>query len=167
MVDICPVGALTDRDFRFQVRVWYLDSAQSVCNRAARAGATSTSTSTAGAPTTTEGKRVARLKPRFNADVNKWWMCDEGRYGFGLIDAESRLAAPMIREGGRAVATTWDAAVAALADALRRHRPEEIAILASPEMSNEDLFALQAPGRRARSRRTSTTGAAGDAGRRG
>jgi NADH-quinone oxidoreductase subunit G len=142
VIDICPVGALTDRDFRFQVRVWYLDSARSVCNRCARGCNVDVHTSRR-RPHHNEGKRVARLKPRFNADVNKWWMCDEGRYGFGWIDAESRLVAPMIREGGRAVATTWDTAVAALADALRRYKPEEIAILASPDMSNEDLFALK------------------------
>ena len=115
VIDICPVGALTDRDFRFQVRVWYLDSAKSVCNGCARGCNVEVHTSRR-RPHHNQGKRVARLKPRVNAEVNKWWICDEGRYGFGWIDAETRLAAPTAREAGRAVATTWDAALAALGD---------------------------------------------------
>jgi NADH-quinone oxidoreductase subunit G len=82
------------------------------------------------------------MKPRFNADVNKWWMCDEGRYGFSWIDDESRLGAPIARESGRALELTWDEAIGRLASALKRYRPEEVGILASPRMSNEDLFAL-------------------------
>src|SRR5512144_1060362 len=147
VTDICPVGALTDRDFRFQVRVWYLDTAKSVCNGCARGCNVDVHTSRR-RPHHNQGKRVARLKPRFNADVNKWWMCDEGRYGFGWIDDDSRLTAPSVREGGRVAETTWDAAIAALATALRRYRPEEIGIIASPQMSNEDLFALGALAKR-------------------
>jgi len=142
VIDICPVGALTDRDFRFQVRVWYLDSAKSVCNGCARGCNVEIHTSRR-RPHHNQGKRVARIKPRENAQVNKWWICDEGRYGFEWIDAESRLTAPATREAGRAVATSWDVALAALGAALRRYRPEEIGILASPQMSNEDLFALK------------------------
>ena len=142
VIDICPVGALTDRDFRFQVRVWYLDSAKSVCNGCARGCNVEIHTSRR-RPHHNQGKRVARIKPRENAQVNKWWICDAGRYGFDWIDDESRLTAPTAREAGRAVATTWDAALAALGAALRRYRPEEIGVLASPQMSNEDLFALK------------------------
>jgi len=141
VVDICPVGALTDRDFRFQVRVWYLDTAKSVCNGCARGCNIEVHTNRR-RPHHNQGKRVARLKPRFNADINRWWMCDEGRYGFGWIDAESRLASPRVRRGSSAVETTWDDAVHLLAEGLKRYRPEDIAVLASPRMSNEDLFAL-------------------------
>src|SRR5262245_10061890 len=141
VVDICPVGALTDRDFRFQVRVWYLDTAKSICNGCARGCNIEVHTNRR-RPHHNQGKRVARIKPRENADVNRWWICDGGRYGFRAIDDESRLTAPAVREGGRRIEVTWDEALAALADALRRHRPEEIGVLASPQMSNEDLFAL-------------------------
>jgi len=75
--------------------------------------------------------------------VNRWWICDAGRYGFGGIDDDSRLTSPLTREGGgAAVETTWDEATAMLAQALGRYRPEEIGILPSPQMSNEDLFLL-------------------------
>src|SRR5436853_154123 len=81
----CPVGALTDRDFRFQVRVWYLDTAKSVCNGCARGCNVEVHTNRH-RPHHNQGRRVARLKPRFNAEVNQWWLCDEGRYGFKWMD---------------------------------------------------------------------------------
>ncbi|HEV8456823.1 MAG TPA: molybdopterin-dependent oxidoreductase [Methylomirabilota bacterium] len=142
VIDICPVGALTDRDFRFQVRVWYLDTAKSVCNGCARGCNIEIHTSRR-RPHHNQGRRIARIKPRFNADVNRWWMCDAGRYGFGPVDDDTRLTSPLVREGGRQVETTWDDALAALTAALRRHRPEEIGILASPQMANEDLVLLK------------------------
>ncbi len=142
VIDICPVGALTDRDFRFKVRVWYLDTGRSICNGCAR-GCNIEVHVNRRRPHHNQGRRVARLKPRHNPDVNQWWMCDVGRYGFGWIDDDSRLLAPVRRTGGTDATIGWDEAVAALAEALKRYRPEEIGILASPQMSNEDLFALQ------------------------
>ncbi|HWP73840.1 MAG TPA: molybdopterin-dependent oxidoreductase [Methylomirabilota bacterium] len=142
VIDICPVGALTDRDFRFQVRVWYLDTARSVCNGCARGCNVEVHTNRR-RPHHNQGRRIARIKPRHNPDVNQWWMCDDGRYGFRWIDDESRLLVPTRRAAGKDVALGWDEAVTTLVEALRRYRPEEIGILASPQMSNEDLFALQ------------------------
>jgi len=142
VIDICPVGALTDRDFRFQVRVWYLDTAKSICPGCARGCNIELHTNRRRIHHN-QGRRVARIKPRFNADVNRWWICDAGRYGFGAIDDDSRLTSPLTQEGGgAAVETTWDEATAMLAQALGRYRPDEIGILPSPQMSNEDLFLL-------------------------
>jgi NADH-quinone oxidoreductase subunit G len=142
VVDICPVGALTDRDFRFQVRVWYLDTAKSICPGCAR-GCNIEVHVNRRRPHHAEGRRVARLKPRFNADVNKWWLCDAGRYGYGFVDAPERLLMPARRQGGASSDVTWDEAIAAVAEPLRRLPPDEIGIIASPKMSNEDLFALR------------------------
>jgi NADH-quinone oxidoreductase subunit G len=142
VIDICPVGALTDRDFRFQVRVWYLDTAKSVCNGCARGCNIEIHTSKQRTHHN-QGKRVARIKPRFNAEVNQWWICDAGRYGFRWIDDETRLTTPTVKVDGQSVETTWDDALGALAEALGRYRPEEIGVLASPQMSNEDLWALR------------------------
>ncbi len=149
VVDICPVGALTDRDFRFQVRVWYLDTAKSVCPGCARGCNVEVHVSRR-RPHHAEGRRVARLKPRFNADVNRWWLCDEGRYGFAAVDAESRITHPISRAGagtggrvGPALPVTMDEAVAGVAAALGRHAPGAVAVLASPRMANEDLMALR------------------------
>jgi NADH-quinone oxidoreductase subunit G len=142
VVDICPVGALTDRDFRFQVRVWYLDTAKSVCTGCARGCNIDVHTNRR-RPHHAEGRRVARLKPRFNAEVNAWWICDTGRYHFGFVDAPTRLAAPARRGSGGAAEISWDEAVTGVAEALRRHPPEQVAVLASPQMANEDLMALR------------------------
>src|SRR5438128_10377620 len=101
VVDICPVGALTDRDFRFQVRVWYLDTAKSICPGCAR-GCNIDVHVNRRRPHHAGGKRVARLKPRFNDAVNAWWICDVGRYGFGSVDDPDRVIAPARREGGPA-----------------------------------------------------------------
>jgi len=142
VIDICPVGALTDRDFRFQVRVWYLDETKSVCPGCARGCNIAVHTSQRRLHHN-QGQRVARLKPRYNGDVNRWWLCDEGRYGFRWVDDESRLTSPRKRDGGGQVDASWEETLAALAGALRRVRPEEIGVLASPRMSNEDLHALR------------------------
>src|SRR5439155_737277 len=135
---ICPVGALTDRDFRFRVRVWYLDTTKSICPGCAR-GCNVEVHVNRKRPHHAEGRRVARLKPRFNDAVNAWWICDVGRYGFDAVDDPSRIR--FARRGDAEV--ELDEALNALLDALRRHTPAEIAILASPDLANEDLFALR------------------------
>jgi NADH-quinone oxidoreductase subunit G len=142
VVDICPVGALTDRDFRFQVRVWYLDTTKSVCPGCAR-GCNIDVHVNRRRPHHAEGRRVARLKPRFNADVNRWWMCDEGRYGYRFVDDPSRIPMPMQREAGATRELGWSDAMAAVAEALGRVTGEQIGIIASPTMANEDLFAVR------------------------
>jgi len=142
VVDICPVGALTDRDFRFQVRVWYLDTARSVCTGCARGCNIEVHTNRR-RPHHAEGRRIARLKPRFNADVNAWWICDVGRYHFGFVDAPTRLTYAVRRNGEAPAEASWEDALAAIVEALRRCLPEEIAVLASPRMANEDLRALR------------------------
>src|SRR5258705_9338924 len=122
VIDICPVGALTDRDFRFQVRVWYLDTAKSVCNACAR-GCNIEVHVNRRRPHHAEGRRVARLKPRFNADVNKWWLCDAVRYGYGFVDGADRLLMPTRRQGGTSSDVTWDEAIAAVGEPLRGRPP--------------------------------------------
>jgi NADH-quinone oxidoreductase subunit G len=142
VVDICPVGALTDRDFRFQVRVWYLDAARSICTGCARGCNVDVHVSRR-RPHHADGRRVARFKPRFNAEVNAWWLCDEGRYSYGDVDAPTRLTAPLRRTAAGVTDVSWEDALIGLGEALRRYQPDQIAILASPHMANEDLFALR------------------------
>jgi NADH-quinone oxidoreductase subunit G len=129
VADICPVGALTDRDFRFKMRVWYLGSTESVCSGCARGCNTYLHTEKS-RPYGSDKERVQRLKPRENPDVNQWWMCDEGRYGYKFIDKD-RLTerAPDALER-----------VAAL---LKKADPARWALLASPQYSNEELAAVQ------------------------
>ncbi len=158
VVDICPVGALTDRDFRFQVRVWYLDRAKSICPGCARGCNIEVHTNTKRTHHA-QGRRVVRLKPRFNPEVNRWWMCDEGRYGFRDVDAPTRLTLPEAAEAGPAGAeparaaspeggpvrrpVPWPTVLAELAARLRAAGPARVGVLLSPRMANEDLWAAR------------------------
>ncbi len=137
VVDICPVGALTDRDFRYKVRVWYLDKTDSVCPGCSRGCAVSVHTNTK-RPWHNDGKRVARLKPRYNPEINGHWMCDEGRYGFGSLDRD-RLGR-VLRLAPREEELSWDAACAAIASELRGGA---VAFVASGMLSNEDWSAAK------------------------
>ena len=142
VVDICPVGALTDRDFRFQVLVWYLETTKSVCQGCA-SGCNIDVHVNRRRPHHAGGRRVARLKPRFNEAVNRWWMCDEGRYGYGFVDDPSRITLPSIRHGGDVRELSMEDAVAAAAERLGATTGADTAVIASPKMANEDLFALR------------------------
>ena len=141
VIDICPVGALTEQDFRFKARVWYLSSAPTVCNGCAQ-GCNIDVHFVLNRPHLNEGARVLRLKPRYNAEVNQWWMCDEGRFGFGWID-EGRLT--KVRHRG--VDSTWQEAIAAIAAELAKLRQNEtgsrIGVIASAQLSNEELFLIR------------------------
>ena len=141
VVDICPVGALTEPDFRFKARVWYLSSAPTVCNGCAH-GCNVDIHYVLDRPDLNDGARILRLKPRHNADVNQWWMCDEGRYGFGWVDKE-RLT--KVRHQG--VDSTWDQALAAITTQLAEFRHNgagsRLGVIASSQLTNEELFLIR------------------------
>jgi NADH-quinone oxidoreductase subunit G len=143
VVDICPVGALTDRDFRFQCRVWYLSKANSVCNGCSR-GCNITVEANRQRPHHGEGRRVMRLKPRFNKDVNQWWICDIGRYGYKFIDDASRLTQPLERKNDEFEAVDWKTATQRAVDQIQAAKQSaganSIVVVASPQLTNEDLF---------------------------
>lgn len=144
VVDICPVGALTEKDFRFRTRVWYLDETNSVC-AGCSTGCNIEVHTNKERTYKNDGRRVTRLKPRFNKDVNEHWICDEGRYSFLYVDAENRLTTPMMRVDGELQESSWGEAMQRAIDALQHAKNEnkKIAILGSPKMTNEDLFALK------------------------
>ncbi|MDD5303454.1 MAG: molybdopterin-dependent oxidoreductase, partial [Elusimicrobia bacterium] len=140
VVDICPVGALTDRDFRYKVRVWYLEKTDSICPGCSRGCNISVHANTA-RPWHNDGKRVARLKPRVNMDVNGHWMCDDGRYGFGSLDAD-RLGR-ILRMAPQKTELSWCNMAAELASVLRSSG-DGLAVVASGMLSNEDWAAYKA-----------------------
>ncbi|HEU0048418.1 MAG TPA: molybdopterin-dependent oxidoreductase, partial [Nitrososphaera sp.] len=146
VVDICPVGALTDRDFRFQCRVWYLSETNSICPGCSR-GCNISIHSNRQRPHHAEGRRVMRLKPRFNAEVNRWWICDEDRYGNKFIDAPSRISLPQVKEAGEFAVLNWDQAIEwagqKLKEAQERVGRDSVVVIASPQLTNEDLFAIR------------------------
>jgi NADH-quinone oxidoreductase subunit G len=145
VVDICPVGALTDRDFRFKCRVWYLGSTNSVCPGCSRGCNIQihNNREQEWRKHVAEGQRVMRLKPRYNPDVNQWWMCDAGRYGYRFIDTD-RLTEVQVREDGALRSGTWDEALAALAASLARmasaNTLDQVGVILSSHLTNEDLY---------------------------
>jgi NADH-quinone oxidoreductase subunit G len=130
-VDVCPVGALTSKDFRFSMRAWELYSTPSVCPGCATGCNVEVHAS--------RGK-IHRLVPRVNPAVNKHWMCDEGRFTYKRVHA-GRLAAPL--SGG--VPVEWDRA---LDDATKRLRAAldagsaRVGVVFNAQSTNEDLYAL-------------------------
>ncbi len=127
--DICPVGALTDRDFRFRVRVWYLQKTPSVCPGCSTGCNISVET---------YQNRIARFKPRINEAVNSHWLCDEGRYCFHELTEGPRLTTPMIRQEGGLVAVTWEEALRETLNGLTAAQP--VAAILSGRNTNEEAY---------------------------
>ncbi len=141
-VDICPVGALTEKDFRFEARVWYLEATNSICPGCSTGCNIAVHTNTERTHHA-QGRRVVRLKPRYNPDVNQWWMCDLGRYSFKSVDDPSRLTAPMLRQGEQWIETSWEVAIEAVAQKIKSTAADRVGLWASPQLTNEDLFVLK------------------------
>jgi NADH-quinone oxidoreductase subunit G len=127
-VDVCPVGALTAKDFRFARRAWELTSTPSVCPGCATGCNIEVHTS--------RGK-IRRLVPRENLAVNKFWMCDEGRFEYKAVH-ENRVMLPLV--GGKRA--KLDAAVAEAARLLRAAGSDKVGVVFSFGATNEDAHAL-------------------------
>jgi len=139
VADICPVGALTTKDFRFKIRVWFLEDAPGVCTGCANG---------CNVYLGVANNKVYRYVPRRNDAVNDTWLCDEGRLSYKRIGAPDRLKQVAVRgpKGALVPARRADA-VAAAADGLRRvleaHGAGAVAGVASAHACNEDLFVLR------------------------
>jgi NADH-quinone oxidoreductase subunit G len=130
IVDICPVGALLSKDFLHKARVWDLDSAPSICPSCSQG---------CNIRIDTRDNLVMRLRPRPNPDVNSYWMCDYGRHNYEWLNRTTRVEAPLWRnESGQLMATTWQNAIVALVERLRRVNGGGVTIIGSPFHSNED-----------------------------
>ena len=138
VADICPVGALTTKDFRFKIRVWFLEDQDGVCTGCSNG---------CNVHMGVANNQVYRYVPRRNDTVNDTWMCDEGRMSYKRIGAADRIQEPMVRSAGGGLASAkLDAAVAAAAAKLRAVTsagPGVVAALASAHATNEDLFVLR------------------------
>jgi NADH-quinone oxidoreductase subunit G len=130
-VDICPVGALTSKDFRFKMRVWFLRETKSIC------------TSCGTGCNTIIGAReneIIRQTPRQNDAVNSYWMCDHGRLNYAYLYREDRLVQPMLRENGQLQKSTWPRVIQQIAEKLSAIPLGETAMIASARMTNEELW---------------------------
>ncbi len=134
-VDLCPVGALTSKDFRFQMRVWFLKETKSIC------------TSCGTGCNITIGSRedaVYRYEPRENDAVNGPWMCDAGRLNYKWIGREGRLSKCGTRSAERGITeTSWPAVTKELSEKLVNAPLGSIAIVASARQTTEELYLLK------------------------
>jgi NADH-quinone oxidoreductase subunit G len=128
-VDICPVGALTSKDFRFQMRVWFLKETKSVCTSCATG---------CNIIIGSREEKVYRYTPRENDAVNGPWMCDAGRLNYKWIHREDRLKDVLVR-GQK---STWTTALNEIADKLKKAPSGSVAIIASARQTNEELWLL-------------------------
>src|SRR5690554_4147633 len=139
VADICPVGALTTKDFRFRIRVWFLEEPPGICTGCANGCNIFLGVA---------NNRVYRYVPRRNDAVNETWMCDAGRLSYKRIGAEDRLDATEVRGADGIVrAVSVDEGVAEAVRRLRgvveRKGGGAIGAIASPHATNEDLFVLR------------------------
>jgi NADH-quinone oxidoreductase subunit G len=142
VIELCPVGALTSRDFRFRARVWDMSHTESICTGCARG---------CNMEIWVRDNQIKRLTPRENLDVNQYWMCDHGRldtYKF-VNDETSRVKSPMMRaedltiDGDGLAVCDWDDAISRVISEIKNYKPEEIAFIASPFSTLEDNFTLK------------------------
>jgi NADH-quinone oxidoreductase subunit G len=135
-VQICPVGALTAKPYRFKARPWDLETAESTCQTCSVGCSVSIDTSR---------NRVLRLNGVDADPVNWGWLCDVGRFNFENIHHDDRLGAPLVRRDGELVGATWSEALGAATDALRHALDGagagSIAVLGGARLTNEDAYA--------------------------
>jgi NADH-quinone oxidoreductase subunit G len=128
-VDICPVGALTSKDFRFKMRVWFLKETKSVCTSCATG---------CNVIIGSREEKIQRYTPRENDAVNGPWMCDAGRLNYKWIGREDRLKEVLVR-GQK---STWTAALNEISDKLKKVSAGSVAIVASARQTNEELWLI-------------------------
>jgi NADH-quinone oxidoreductase subunit G len=129
--DICPVGALTSNDFRFQMRVWFLKETPTID---VNCGTGTNITVWA------RGNTIHRITPRQNDEVNSTWMPDSHRLNFHYIDGEARFTEPLAKVAAQHQAVSWTDALKTAAAKLKAVSPDQIAIIASGRMTNEELY---------------------------
>ena len=146
IVDLCPVGALTDKRYRFKRRVWYLKSQDSICPGCSRGCNIEIQYDTLH-NWKSPGSRIQRIKPRLNLEVNKYWLCDAGRYGYHHVDAEDRMTVPVIKTSEGQEQTDWDNALKKMGSGLKHMSSKEniakSAILLEPKLATGALYVLK------------------------
>jgi NADH-quinone oxidoreductase subunit G len=131
VVDLCPVGALGDKDFLYSQRVWFMKMHPGICTGCAT-----------GCSITVEENQdtVYRLKPRENPHVNQWWMCDEGRYGFHHVHSDRRLTNVERRDGDGLTLLEWSQVVREIDERFRA--VGRAAAVLSPHLTVEEAYLL-------------------------
>jgi NADH-quinone oxidoreductase subunit G len=134
MIDICPVGALTSKPFRYSARTWELSRRKSVSPH---------DSSGANLIVQVKGNRVMRVVPLENEAVNECWIADRDRFSYEALNSPQRLTAPMLKQGGAWTTVSWTQALEVVAnglkDIVRQHGAASVGALVSPHSSVEEL----------------------------
>jgi NADH-quinone oxidoreductase subunit G len=143
LMDICPVGAITTRDYRFKARPWdNPQAADTICTFCSK-GCNTTAWIKA-KPEWAKGSRLIRFTPRFNPEVNSYWMCDIGRFDYHWIESEDRLHRPLMRDTkGLLQPQAWHDVMPKLTERFTsagQANPEGVRFLLSAHASHEELF---------------------------
>jgi NADH-quinone oxidoreductase subunit G len=135
VVDVCPVGALLDKDFLHRQRAWFLSKHDTICTRCST-----------GCNTTSEENRgqLWRFKPRFNPNVNDYWICDEGRYSYKSANDPGLISAMYVRTGGALTPRPIDQALTEVGRALARTAEQGglVAGVLSPFLTVEEAYLM-------------------------
>ena len=143
LMDVCPVGALTTRDYRFKARPWDNPSAVDTICTLCEKGCNTTAWIKA-KPEWAKGAQLIRMTPRLNPDVNSYWMCDIGRFDYHWVEGDRRLLQPRLGRGSDARAVPWADALIAVAGAVdAAGGTSAIRFLVSAHASLEELFVLK------------------------
>lgn len=138
IIDICPVGALTNRVARFAYRPWEIERTASICNHCSVGCNLRLDSRT---------NKVRRIVGRENMAVNDQWICDKGRFAHGWVNHEARLLMPLVRRNGELLSATWSEALKVVADKLteikQKHGADAIGGIGSAKLSNESNYLLQ------------------------
>jgi NADH-quinone oxidoreductase subunit G len=140
LMDVCPVGAITTRDYRFRSRPWdNLNAVDTICTLCEK-GCHVTAWIKA-KPEWAKGSQIVRVTPRYHPEVNGYWMCDIGRFEFRWVEGADRLAAPRVRSGSSQVVAEWPDALSAASAGLAA-AGGALRFLASAHASHEELFVM-------------------------
>ncbi len=134
VIDLCPVGALTSKPFRYSARTWELSRRPSISPHDSLGS---------NLEVHVKDNKVMRVVPRENEDVNECWLADRDRFSYEGLNTAERLTQPMIKQGGQWVETTWQQALEHVADKLKSIPADRIGALSTPYRPAEELFLLQ------------------------
>jgi NADH-quinone oxidoreductase subunit G len=142
LMDVCPVGAITTKDYRFKSRPWdnphAVDTICTLCEKGC-----STTAWIKAKPEWAKGAQLIRMTPRFNPDVNHYWMCDIGRFDYRWIEGDQRLQRPLLRsEAGTLEPADWTNALAKVADRVTAAGQGALRFLVSAHASLEELYLI-------------------------
>jgi NADH-quinone oxidoreductase subunit G len=138
MIDLCPVGALTSKPFRYSARPWELQRRRSVSPHDSLGS---------NLIVQVKGGKVMRVLPLENESINECWLSDKDRFSYEALDNASRLVGPMVKQDGKWIETDWQTALEYVAHGLRNirheHGADSIAAIATAHSTVEELFLLQ------------------------